>query len=189
MSATLTLDRFELLWYVEGFVGGSHLRWSGYETMVDKVYPQLNDDERECIYTYAKRDLANRMSYEFKNNTTAYQYWCQFLARYNPANQYKVALENGNEKQTVDAYKWNNRYYTDWRRYCGGEFIKSVEQKPFKKCAYTFEMCCMNKGCVRNLTYKQGDEVISPNPCDGNLVCDYLVSDREDGCNETLTYK
>ena len=86
MSAKLELNRFELLWFVEGFVGGSHLRWDGYETMVDKVYPQLNDDERECIYTYAKRDLACRMAYDMKENTTAYQYWCQFLARYNPAN-------------------------------------------------------------------------------------------------------
>lgn len=189
MSAKLELNRFELLWFVEGFVGGSHLRWDGYETMVDKVYPQLNDDERECIYTYTKRDLAYRMAYDMKENTTAYQYWCKFLARYNPANQYVVNIENNSDKQTVDAYKWNGKYYIDWRCYCADEYIKSVEQKPFKKCAYESNVCCMSGECVRHKVYKVGDESIHPNPCDGHLVCEWLIDEREDGCNTILNYR
>ena len=68
------------------------------------------------------------------------------------------------------------------------EYIKSVEQKPFKKCAYESDVCCMSVGCVRHKAYKVGDETIHPNPCDGHLVCEWLIDEREDGCN-TINYE
>ena len=51
MSAKLTLDRFELIWYLQGAMSGSHLRWSIYEDFVNIIYPQLNDDERNSFTT------------------------------------------------------------------------------------------------------------------------------------------
>ena len=171
MAATIKLDRFEILWFCEGFVGKSHLRWSGYERMVNDIWPQLNDDEREAIYTYTKRDLSWHWEGNYVDDT-AYEYWKQMLARYNPANQYKVTLKHGRKKEVVDAYKWNDKYYVGWSRYCDPAYIVSIEQKPYKKCRNSYCTSCDN--CERFCNWNKGDELLDNigHDCD---KCDYII--------------
>ena len=155
MAATLRLDKFQLLWLCEGFIGKSHLRWDGYSMMVNDVFPQLNDYEREFIYTYAKRDFAWHWDGDYVDETP-HQYFLQMLARFNPANQYRVTMKEGREKQQVadDAYLWDGKYYIGWNRYCAPDYIKKVEHKPFRKCQNT--LCRMNKQCLRFTSYVEG---------------------------------
>lgn len=147
MAATLSLDRFELMWLVEGAVGKSHLRWGIYDMMVNDVWPQLNDNEREFLYTYIKRDI----SWHFENSTdtTPRDYFYQMLARYNPVNQYRVTLKRGREKSVVEenAYLWNDKYYVGWQRYCAQEYVKKVERKSYRVC--TNENCSLKDTCIR----------------------------------------
>lgn len=130
MSAVLTLDKFKLLWLAEGAIGKSHLRWDIYEIFVNDIYPQLNDNEREFIYTYLKRDLSWMWEGKYRDET-AYQYWLQMLERYNPTNRFELVLDddNGHKENVYDAYMWNDRYYVDWNRYCCDDYIQSVKKK------------------------------------------------------------
>lgn len=155
MSATLTLDRFELLWLFEGAVGKSHLRWDIYPMFVDKVYPQLSDDEREAIYTYAKRDSSWLFEGKYVDKTAA-EYFKQMLARFNPSNQYVVTMKKGRAKQQkVDAYLFAGNYYISWQKLCAPEYIKRVEKKPYKTC--TNDYCKSKTVCKRYLEHKEGN--------------------------------
>jgi len=177
MAAKLTLDKFEILWWCEGFVGKSHLRWDGYKKMVDEVFQQLSEDEREFIYTYARRDL----SWHFEGKSvdkTPHEYFKQMLARYNPANQYKVKLKNGKENEGVIAYKWNDKYYTQWDRYCNEEFIVNVKRLPFKPCGNRY--CVSRDKCMR---YKDVIDVIEKEIDNLQLFCcekcDFIIEKVE----------
>lgn len=54
---TLTFDWHEVLWFLQGAMQGSHLRWSAYEDMVNRVWPQCTEQERRCIFLIMRRDL------------------------------------------------------------------------------------------------------------------------------------
>jgi len=54
---TLTLDWHEILWWLSGAMSGSHLRWSTYEDMVNRVWPQCTEQERRSIFFVMRRDL------------------------------------------------------------------------------------------------------------------------------------
>ena len=56
---TLTLDWHEVLWWLQGAMSGSHLRWSAYEDMVNRVWPQCTEQERRNIFFIMRRDLGS----------------------------------------------------------------------------------------------------------------------------------
>lgn len=174
MAATLNLDWQELLWLCEGAMGKSHLRWGIYDMMVNKVFPQLNEHERECVYTYLKRDTSWLWERKSALDDTPYEYWLQTLARFNPANQYLVTMKDeGGKEIKVDAYMWNNRYYTAWNRYCADEFIVDVKCKLYSKCSN--DLCQSKQQCLRYINYKDGDNKFNNRErwaCD---KCDYII--------------
>lgn len=175
MSAILSLDRFELMWLCEGAIGKSHLRWGIYQMMVDKVWQQLTDDERNAIFTYIKRDD----SWHFNKNLDRFEisrsYYLQMLARFNPANQFKITLKYGRKRTTEDAYKWEGKYFISWQRYCAPEYIVKIEQKPFKKCANDF--CHAKNICLRH-TYNEGDTLLNDDTQTSFSRCDFIIVDE-----------
>lgn len=56
---TLNLDWREVLWWMQGGMAGSHLRWSVYEDMVNKVWPQCSEQERSNLWFIMRRDLGS----------------------------------------------------------------------------------------------------------------------------------
>ena len=56
---TLNLDWHEVLWWMQGGMSGSHLRWSVYEDMVNKVWPQCSEQERRNLWFFMRRDLGS----------------------------------------------------------------------------------------------------------------------------------
>ena len=54
---TLSLDWREVLWWMQGGMSGSHLRWSVYEDMVNRVWPQCSEQERRNLWLIMRRDL------------------------------------------------------------------------------------------------------------------------------------
>ena len=180
MGAKLHLDKFELLWFCDGFVGKSHLRWDGYGIMINNVFPQLDEDEREFIYTYAKRDLSwmfDKEKSKYVDETPA-MYFRQMLARYNPANQYKVKLDNGNEVETVNAYKWEDRYYVTERRSCNPDYIVEVEHQPYRKCRNT---CCdLREQCLRYNTCESDDKLLDGWNAWHCKDCDFKITEIEE---------
>lgn len=187
---TLNLDWHEVLWWMQGGMAGSHLRWSVYEDMVNRVWPQCSEQERRNLWLIMRRDLgrwwrpdgwsgfdlanahgegewkANDEGYaiDYKNpdakphkaidDLTPWMYFRQVLARFDPENQYAVTIHVHNAEEldsvllltpaatiisqpkvprtaakydawqsdtatvTVRAYKWQEKYYINWTRYC-----------------------------------------------------------------------
>ena len=56
---TLSLDWREVLWWMQGGMAGSHLRWSVYEDMVNRVWPQASEQERRNMFLIMRRDLGS----------------------------------------------------------------------------------------------------------------------------------
>ena len=56
---TLNLDWHEVLWWMQGGMAGSHLRWSVYEDMVNRVWPQCSEQERRNLWLIMRRDLGS----------------------------------------------------------------------------------------------------------------------------------
>ncbi len=130
---TLNLDWHEVLWWMQGGMAGSHLRWSVYEDMVNKVWPQCSEQERRNLWLIMRRDLgsywrpdgwsgygeahgegewkaddegyaidrkdADGKPYKAITDLTPWMYFRQVLARFNPDNQYAVALRVENSEQ------------------------------------------------------------------------------------------
>lgn len=56
---TLRLDWHEVLWWMQGGMAGSHLRWNVYEDMVNRVWPQCSEQERRNMWFIMRRDLGS----------------------------------------------------------------------------------------------------------------------------------
>lgn len=56
---TLNLGWHEVLWWMQGGMSGSHLRWSVYEDMVNRVWPQCSEQERRNLWLIMRRDLGS----------------------------------------------------------------------------------------------------------------------------------
>ena len=175
MSATLTLSKHRLLWYLEGAARGSHLRWDIYEIFVNDVWPQLSYDEREFIYTLAKRNLSDVFSGEHADKS-AKERFLQMLARFDPSNQFKVYFKTEpgeydkerwptmREKHPyVQCYKWNDEYRPDWRGYAPKDIIKRVEKVRYRTCDN--DHCQSRLECKRFLDHHKGDDMVDAPGC------------------------
>ena len=106
----LDLEWREVLWWLQGGMAGSHLRWSVYEDFVNKVWPQCTEQQRRNIFVIARRDLGrywrpdNWNGYDmnlkgegpFREDIfdkTPMQYYRHVLARFDPDNQYAVTMQ------------------------------------------------------------------------------------------------
>lgn len=113
----LELDWREVLWWMQGGMAGSHLRWSVYEDMVNKVWPQCTEQERRNMWLIMRRDLGTYWrpdgwsGFDLRNvhgegewcadisDKTPWTYFRQVLARFDPENQYSVTMRVRNQKE------------------------------------------------------------------------------------------
>ena len=122
---TLALDWREVLWWMKGGMSGSHISWSVYEDMVNKVWPQCDEQTRRNIHYVMRRDLgewwrpAGWSGYKLPatgdgewlpeeeiHDTTPWLYFRHVLARFDPDNQWAVTLRTP-DNDTLD---WNLRF-------------------------------------------------------------------------------
>ena len=116
---TLTLEWREVLWWMQGGMAGSHLRWSVYEDMINKVWPQCSEQERRNLWFVMRRELGytwrpdgwsgfDRATAhgegEWKPESEIYDktpwtYFRQVLARFDPENQYAVRIAVHSQKE------------------------------------------------------------------------------------------
>ena len=104
---TLNLDWREVLWWMQGGMAGSHLRWNVYEDMVNRVWPQCSAQERRNIHYIMERDFGTywrNSEGDWKPESeifdkTPFEYFKQVLARFDPDNQYAVTMRVHNQKE------------------------------------------------------------------------------------------
>ena len=114
----LRLDWHEVLWWMQGGMAGSHLRWSVYEDMVNRVWPQCSEQERRNLHFIMRRDMGSYWRPEdwsgYKPpftgegpwkpeneifDTTPWMYFRQVLARFDPENQFAVTIAVHSQKE------------------------------------------------------------------------------------------
>ena len=123
---TMNMDWREVLWWMQGGMAGSHLRWSVYEDMVDRVWPQCSEQERRSMWLIMRRDLgswwrpAGWSGFDLSNahgegewndegcitDKTPWMYFRQVLARFDPENQWAVTMPVHNAVELDDVLRF-----------------------------------------------------------------------------------
>ena len=146
---TLTLDWREVLWWMQGGMSGSHTRWGVYEDMVNKVWPQCDEQTRRNMHYIMRRDLGywwrptgwsgyklpatgegEWLPEEEIHDITAWLHFRHVLARFDPDNQWAVTLRIPNS----DALDMNLRFTPKASIISCPELIKR------KGCVPTFDL-------------------------------------------------
>ena len=116
---TLKLDWREVLWWMQGGMAGSHLRWSVYEDIVNRVWPQASEQERRNMWLIMRRDMGTCWRPDGWNghshmqdkgegpwkpkeeifDTKPWVLFRQVIARFNPDEQYAVTMRVNNEME------------------------------------------------------------------------------------------
>jgi len=91
---TMNFDWREVLWWLKGGMSGSHLRWGVYEDMVNKVWPQCDEQERRNMWLIMRRDLGDYWRPEGWSGND--------LANAHGEGEWKKPLDYG-------APEWNNK--------------------------------------------------------------------------------
>ena len=109
----IDLDKFQILYYLEGCAHGSHLRQGCWHQMIN-LYPKFTQEERDFLYTYAKRDIAPLFGRSFADGSRpcGAENFDQFLACFDKDNRYMVTAQDGERTETAETYLYNGHYWT-----------------------------------------------------------------------------
>ena len=130
----IDLDRHQILYYLEGCAHGSHLRQDCWHQMIN-LYPKFTQEERDFLYTYAKRDIAPLFQpHHFDHPAldglrhVGAEDFDQFLACFDKDNHYMVTAEKDGKSETKETYLYNGKYYTSHVFYYDSKYITKVEK-------------------------------------------------------------
>lgn len=121
----VNLDIHEMFYLLESCLRGSHLRSSTILKYVDDWYSLLSPSQRQCLYDWTLRLVYDG---EFKQRPAACGADRIFMARFAPDNQYRVTVSDGENTETVEAYKLDDRYWVKSNRCCAEECITKIEK-------------------------------------------------------------
>lgn len=124
----IDLDKFQLLYYLEGCARGSHLRQGCWRDMID-LYPKMEQDMRDFLYTYAKRDIAPIFASpsDGVGRPVGADDFDMFLDCFDHNNHYMVTAEKDGQAETAETFLYGGRYYTGSRSYFDEEYITKIE--------------------------------------------------------------
>ena len=109
----IDLGEDQIFYYLEGCARGSHLRQGCWHQMIN-LYPEMSQDIRDFLYTFAKRDIAPlfaRVSSDGYRPCGA-ENFDQFLACFNKDNRYMVTAKDGERTETRETYLYDGHYWT-----------------------------------------------------------------------------
>ena len=147
----IELNKFELLYLLDGCAGKSHLRQGIWHKMIN-LYNNMSARYREFLYTYSRRDLAVRYDDRVMSNGEIFpqvgkEDFMQFLCAFNPNNRYIIKT---NDNKTFMAYQFCEEYYTESNRFLPGDVIKEIiKDDTFDKCNNL--SCPLKDKCARFL--------------------------------------
>lgn len=116
--AEIKIDFFELAFLAETCIPPTPIARSMFwDRLINEIYHQLNDNERQRLFEWMKR--SDRFKLENED--------CQwFYARYNPDNQYEVSCFYKGSPQVVKAFMKDELYRTNKTTHISPEYIKSA---------------------------------------------------------------
>lgn len=173
----INIDKFELLYWLEGCAHGSHLRQGIWQRCIDEFYDKLSSEQRLWLYTYAKRNITEcylREDHYGRND------FFKFLACYNPANRYNVTVEGNDDdgkhlRINVHAYKYEGDYWLSYRQCVAKEYIKSVKRDKVSPCSADY--CMWHDTCAR---YSTDPSVTEVHVLYDTAKCDWYINENTD---------
>ena len=125
----IDLDKFELLYYLEGCVRGSHLRQGVWRRFIDEFYDKLTVEERLFLFHYSVRDLWQIFNEPYCSGGSHYgkDDFNMFVSRLNPYNKYNITVSNDGSTKVFDCFWFDGNFYTGFNRFINNEYIKNVE--------------------------------------------------------------
>lgn len=125
----IDLDKFELLYYLEGCARGSHLRQGVWRRFIDEFYDKLTTQERLFLFHYSVRDLWQIFNEPCCSGSFHYgkDDFNMFISRFNPYNKYKVTVSNNDSTKVFECFWFDGKFYTGFNRFINNEYIKNVE--------------------------------------------------------------
>lgn len=125
----IDLDKFELLYYLEGCARGSHLRQGVWRRFIDEFYDKLTTQERLFLFHYSMRDLWQIFNDPYCSDSSRYgkDDFNMFISKFNPYNKYSVTASNDEMADVCECFWFNGKFHTGYNRFISGEYIKNVE--------------------------------------------------------------
>lgn len=125
----IDLDKFELLYYLEGCARGSHLRQGVWRRFNDEFYDKLTVEERQFLFHYSVRDLWSIFNEPYCSDSSHYgkDDFNMFVSRFNPYNQYSVEVSNNDSTDEYECFWFNGKFYKDSNSVIDDKHIKHVK--------------------------------------------------------------
>lgn len=151
-AITIKIDKFNILYWLEGCANGSHLRQDIWERCIDEFYGKMTTDQRLWLYTYVKRNITPRFMSKYSN--AGKEDFLKFLACFNPANRFTIVAEgmvDGKQvKETASTFYFDKRYWVSSRQCVASEYIKSITPESYGRCSADY--CMWHETCKRFTT-------------------------------------
>lgn len=125
----IELDKFELLYYLEGCARGSHLRQGVWRRFIDEFYDKLTVEERQFLFHYSVRDLWSIFNEPYSSDSSHYgrDDFNMFISRFNPYNQYSVEVSNNDSTDEYECFWFNGKFYKNSNSVIDDKHIKHVK--------------------------------------------------------------
>ena len=113
------IDFFELLFLAEACIPPQPIaRMVFWDKLLTTHYERLTPAERQQMFTYITENG------RFSNSDDDCQW---FYARYNPNNQYVVRTEHEGRRQTIKAFRKDDRFWTTPKQFIAPQYVVSWE--------------------------------------------------------------
>jgi hypothetical protein len=117
--AQITIDLFEFQVLVEAsWHAGTILRASIMKNAINGWYHKLSCEERARTFEFFQRTQEATLAIQKR-----------FLARYDPSNQYNAHVNYNGEKQSIETYFFEGKYWTNETTHVAPEYILNVEKR------------------------------------------------------------
>ena len=109
----LTLDCHDLLFAIEGFAHGSHLRQHVWETIVYRSIPQMSADDMDYLWFFLRRDVFPSYFYELNSERRTHvgcEDFLHALAALHRGNRYIVTFKKNGGRHKALCYRSDGVY-------------------------------------------------------------------------------
>jgi hypothetical protein len=124
------IDFFELSFLAEACIPPQPIaRTMFWQRLIDKIYYDLDQDQRDKMYKWMNRNLNFEWSLNEGNKD------CQmFNARFDKENCFDLETEYEGKKERIEnTFLWEGEYYTSHRQHIIREYITKIEKSSERK--------------------------------------------------------
>ena len=138
---TATFNKHDLLYAIEGFARGSHLRQHIWEKVFIEFIPQMNEEEIFFVWYYCMRDLFECYFGWWEYPSCGAEDFIHCMAALDLRNRVMVKTRFEGKDEDVLCYKFHGNYCPikkSFNAYVAEQYIVSVSDVPFDPYVHQF---------------------------------------------------